>query len=199
MTTLRLLGTCFSVSACLLAQSAPNRLEGCPDPAKLALGLKALQNRKWVNLSVESVNEIWPSLRGGGSCEPHCILIINDGRVISNEIECGELFHFETSQSTDGSLKTRLESVNIRYSTRTRRGRDAVEWTLIRGLHIGGDAEESYGVATGLGRFRSIAWTDHEPERRSCSLDLQHARFKTKWLLIFGLSCDPDGRPPDVK
>jgi hypothetical protein len=64
---------------------------------------------------------------------------------------------------------------------------------------MGGDAEEGYGVATGLGYFRSIAWTDHEPERRVCTLDLQHARFKAKWLLIFDLSCDPNGRLPGVK
>jgi len=196
---LRLIGTCFGVSACLLAQTAPNRLEGCPDPAKLALGLNALQNRKWVNLSVESVLEIWPSSLRGETCEPHCIRLFSEGRIIRGAYECAESLHFDTSKADGGTLQTRLESVTIDYSTRTRKDRDAVERTLISGLHMGDDAEEGYGVTTGLGRFRSIAWTDHEPERRSCSLDLQHTRVNTRWLLIFGLSCDPDGRPPGVK
>jgi hypothetical protein len=98
MTMLRLLGTCFSVSASLLAQSATNRLEGCPDPAKLALALTALQNRKWVNLSVEGVNEIWPSSLRGETCEPHCIRIFSEGRTIRGAYECGESFHFDTGQ-----------------------------------------------------------------------------------------------------
>jgi hypothetical protein len=194
MPTFRLLATSLSLSAHLLAQSAPSRLEGCPDPARLALALKALQNQKWVNHSIESIEKIWPtSLRGGGSCEPHCLFLVDDGRVISNEIECGESIHFETSQSTGGSLHTRLESVVIKYSTRTRKDREAAERILIRGLYMGGDAKED-----NFDRVRDFTWTDYEPERRLCGLHLQYARVNNKWLLIFHLSCGPGWAPPGV-
>jgi hypothetical protein len=200
MTMFRLLGTCFSVSACSLAQSASNQLEGCPDPAKVALALKVLQNRMWANLSFDSVEKVWPtSLRGGGSCEPHCSLLVNDGRVIRDEIECGVSFHFETSPTTDGSLKTRLNSLTIKYSTRTREDRDAVERTLIGALHMGDDVKEDSGVETGTGRFRDITWTDYEPEHRSCDLALPHGRVNKRWELIFILSCGPEARPLSVK
>lgn len=195
MTTLRLLATSFGLAAYLLAQNAPSRLEGCPDPAKLGIALKALQNRKWADLSVDSVEEIWPlTLRGGGSCEPHCLFLVDDGRVISSEIECGESIHFDTSQRTDGSLQTRLESVVIKYSTRTRKDREAAERILISGLHMGGDAKED-----NFGRVRDFTWTDSEPERRLCGLHLQYAQVNNKWLLIFHLSCGPGWAPPTAK
>jgi hypothetical protein len=189
----RLLVTALSLSACLLAQSAANRLEGCPDPAKLALALKTLQTRKWANLSFDSVEDVWPtSLRGGGACDPHCILLVSEGRIIRNEIECGESLHFDTGQDAGGLATTSLESIVLRYVTRTRADRDAVEKTLIRSLKMGDDVKDGFGVATGYGRFRDITWTDHEPERRSCDLGLRYARVNRKWLLIFDLSCDPD-------
>jgi len=195
MTAFTVIATSLSLSAYLLAQSGPSRLEGCSDPATLVPALKALRSRKWANLSVEKVEGLWPlSLRGGGSCEPHCVFIVNDGRVISDAIECGESFHFHTSQSIDGSLQTQLESFVIKYSTRTRKDRDAVERTLIRALHIGGDAKED-----NFDHTRDFTWTEDEPERHVCGLHLQYERVNNRWLLIFDLACGPDGRPPNLK
>jgi hypothetical protein len=188
----RLLATALSLSACLPAQSAANRLEGCSDPAKLALALKTLRAREWANLAPDRIVDFWPaSLREGGPCDPHCILLISEERIIRNEVECGASLHFETGQDAGGLATTRLKSVVLRYVTRTRADRDAVEKTLIGSLKVGDDVKDGFGVATGYGRFRDIAWTDHEPERRSCDLGLRYARVNAKWLLIFDLSCDP--------
>jgi len=188
----RLLVTALSLSACLLAQSSANRLEGCPDPAKLAMALKTLQAQKWANLAPDRIADLWPGLRGGGPCDPHCILLVSEERIISNEIECGESLHFDTSPDAKGSAQTRLKSVVIRYVTRNRIDLGAVEKILAGGLKVGDDVKETYAVATGYGRFRDLTWTDHDPEHRSCDLVLRYARVNAKWLLIFVLSCDLD-------
>jgi len=196
----RLLATALSLSACLFAQGAANRLEGCSDPVKLALALKTLRAHTWANLALDRVEDVWPtSLIGGGPCDPHCILLISEGRIIRNEIECGESLHFETGQDVGGLATMRLESVVLRYVTRTRADRDAVEKTLIRSLNIGEDVKDGFGVATGYGRFRDITWTDREPEHRSCDLGLRYARVNAKWLLIFDLSCDADNGSVSAK
>ena len=73
MTALRLVVTLFSLSPYLLAQGHPSRLEGCPDPAKVARGLKALQQQKWVNLSPKDLDEIWPKRYVGEGRANHIV------------------------------------------------------------------------------------------------------------------------------
>ena len=120
-------------------------------------------------------------------------------RVIRDEIECGDAFHFDTSQGSHGLLKTRLQSVVIKYSTLGRQARDVAEEILLTSLRMGSDVKKDLGVATGSGRFRDITWTDSEPELRSCGLRLDHGRVNDHWLLIFDLSCNPNGDRPSVK
>jgi hypothetical protein len=59
---------------------------------------------------------------------------------------------------------------------------------------MGSDAKED-----DIGNVRDFTWTDYEPERRLCGLQIRYGRVNNKWMLIFDLSCDPDGRPPGVK
>jgi hypothetical protein len=92
-----------------------------------------------------------------------------------------------------------LESVVVKYSTLNRQDRHIAEKILLGGLRMGPDVKEELGAVMGSGYFPEIAWTDFEPEPRSCGLRLDHARVNNHWLLIFDLSCNPDGTRPGAK
>lgn len=187
---------CLPISLC--AQNGSARLEGCPDPSKLAGGLRALQALPWREISLERVQQVWPTYLHGETCDPHCTRLASDGRVIKNELECGESLHFDTNQEPEGSLKATLESIAIKYTTQTTKERDTVEAILANGLIRGRKVEEGSGVLTGVGWTRDLSWTDQQPEVRSCELSIAHThleakgeRFGMRWLVIFSLECRP--------
>lgn len=183
----------------LFAQAGTARLAGCADPAKLADGLKALQDLPWAGISPEHVSQIWPTETKGETCD-HCIRLVSDGRVIANELFCGESLHFDTSHGSESEAwqKARLESVAIKYTTRTAKQLDLVEKLLTESVIRDRKVEEGRGVLTGLGRTRELSWTDQQPEVRTCvlsttrqHLDAKWRRFGMDWLAIFDLSCEP--------
>ena len=178
----------------LFAQNGAARLAGCPDAAKLADGLKAIQDLPWTGISTDRVTQIWPTGLGGDWCQHqvNCILLHDNGRVIENEIECGESFRFDTSQVPESEAwqKANLESIAIKYMTRTTRERDSVERILVNSVIHGRNVEERRGVRTGVvGWLRILSWTDQRPEVRSCDLDVQHQHVRTKWLVMFSVEC----------
>ena len=180
----------------LFAQSRAARLAGCADPARLADGLKAVLDLPWTGISIERVSQIWPAALPGDWCQQqaNCILLHNDGRVIENEIECGESFRFDTSQTPQSEAwqKANLESIAMKYTTRTTRERDSVEGILVNSVVRGRKVEEGRGVRTGAaGWVRVLSWTDEQPEVRSCDLDVQHQRVGMMWLVMFGVQCKP--------
>jgi hypothetical protein len=183
----------------VFAQAGTARLAGCADPAKLADGLKALQELPWAGISPEHVAQIWPTETKGETCD-HCIRLVSDGRVIENELFCGESLHFDTGQEpeSDAWQKARLESIAIKYTTRTAKERDLVEKLLTDSVIRGRKVEEGRGVMTGLGWTRDLRWTDQQPEVRTCDLSIARQHLEAKWrrsgmewLVIFGLSCEP--------
>ena len=183
----------------LFAQSGNTRLAGCADPTKLADGLKALQDLPWAGISPEHVSQIWPTKTRAEVCD-HCLRILSDGRVIENELYCGESLHFDTGQMSELEAwqKGRLESVIIKYTTRTAKQLDAVEKLLIDSVTRGRKVEEGRGVLTGVGWTRDLSWTDQQPEARTCDLSIARVHLDTKWrrlgmdwIAIFNLSCEP--------
>jgi hypothetical protein len=180
----------------LFAQNGAAKLAGCAEPAKLADGLKAVLELPWTGISVERVIQIWPTGLPGDWCQhqANCILLHNDGRVIENETECGESFRFDTSQLPESEAwqKANLESVAMKYMTRTALERDSVERILVNSVVRGRKVEEGRGVRTGVtGWVRVLSWTDQQPEVRSCDLDVQHQHVRTKWLVMFSVECKP--------
>lgn len=183
----------------LFAQVETARLAGCPDPAKLADGLKALQDLPWAGITPEHVSQIWPTKTEGETCD-HCIILVSNGLIIENDLFCGESLHFDRSQGSelDASQKVRLQSISIKYATRTAKKRNLVEKLLTDSVIRDRKVEEGRGVMTGLGWTRDLSWTDQQPEVRTCDLSIarQHLetkwrRFGMEWLLIFGFSCEP--------
>ena len=183
----------------LFAQAGTARLAGCAEPAELADGLKVLQDLPWAGISPEHVSQIWPTETKGETCD-HCIRLVSDGRVIANELFCGESLRFDTSQGPESEAwqKARLESIAIKYTTRTTKQRDLVEKLLTDSVILGRKVEESRGVLTGVGWTRDLIWTDQQPEVRTCGLSIAHQhleakwrRFGMDWLVIFNLSCEP--------
>jgi hypothetical protein len=181
----------------LFAQAGTTRLPGCADPAKLADGLMALQDLPWTEISPEQVSQIWPAETKGETCD-HCIRLVSDGRVIENELFCGESFRFDTSEvpESDTWQRARLESIAIKYTTRTAKQRDVVEKFLTDSVVRGRNVGEDRGVLTGLGWTRDLSWTDQQPEVRSCDLSIAHQHLELKWrrlgmqwLIIFSLEC----------
>jgi hypothetical protein len=159
----------LSTFTCLPAQGTSRRLEGCPDPAKLAPVLTTLQRHKWVGMSAEDLANIWPiGLDDTNSCEPHCQVILSEDRIIRGRIECGTSFRFETSTNPDGSETTQLKSIVINYLALAAADHENVKKTLLGAFHIGRDIKKSKGYASSdPDLFPILSWTDQEPERRS--------------------------------
>lgn len=183
----------------LSAQTGTPRVAGCADPVRLADGLKALQDLPWAGISPEHVSQIWPTETKGETCD-HCIRLVSDGRVIANELFCGESLRFDTSDASESDAwqKARLESVAIKYTTRTTKQLDLVEKVLTESVIRGRKVEEGRGVLTGHGWTRDLSWADKQPEVRTCVLSIARThleakwrRFGMEWLAIFDLSCEP--------
>ena len=156
MITLRVVAVVLSTSICLLAQDGSRRLEGCPDPAKLAPVLTALQQRKWVGMSAEDLANIWPiRLDDTNSCEPNCQFIQSEDRIIRGRVECGAGFRFETRTNPDGSKTSTLKSITIDYLALTRAERENAKKALVGGFHIGKDVTRSERLRDSRSRFFS--------------------------------------------
>ena|SRR5580692_4523100 len=133
----RLLSASLSLCGCLLAQSSPNWLEGCPDPIKLAPVLSKLQQQKWVGLGPQDLADLWPvELEDTNSCEPHCQLLESEDRIIQGRVDCGASFRFDTSPSPDSSSRIRLESFTLDYKARTARDLNAADLELDRSCGV---------------------------------------------------------------
>jgi len=100
------------------AGSATARPLGCEDPVVLSKALKSLSDSDWNDISESTLQSKWPSEITSANCKPGaCEMLLGEDRVINNECECCELFHFDVSrESPDVVTKEQLSSIAIHYS-----------------------------------------------------------------------------------
>src|SRR5215469_18630667 len=102
---------------CPASLAAPQRLAGCPDPAAVATALAKLVKNDWGEVSLASVQAIWPTKLVQHECEKTeagravpCLVFVSQSRIISNTYECSEAFEFDTKQNPDGSPSEQLKA-----------------------------------------------------------------------------------------
>jgi hypothetical protein len=149
------------------AGSAPARPLGCVDPVVLSKALKGLNDSDWNDISESTLQSKWPLEITGANCIPGaCQTLWREDRVINNECECCELFHFDVGrESPDVVTKERLSSIVIHYSATSSGEILAAARAFARALGfseadaatIRGDAQQHFDREVTLGKQMEIA------------------------------------------
>jgi hypothetical protein len=106
-----------SMLSCL-AQKAPVVLPGCPNPDDMSKALKEIGSRDWNEISETTLSSMWPTEVSPIDCNAGaCQTLGRNERIINNECECCELFHFKIERDSDGRLiKEQMKDVIINYA-----------------------------------------------------------------------------------
>jgi hypothetical protein len=100
------------------AWSGPSQRQGCTNPDVLRKALKTISESDWNGISETNLQSMWPMEISPTDCNDGAYQTMShEGRVINNDCECCELFHFQIdSGSKAGSIKERLHGIVIHYS-----------------------------------------------------------------------------------
>jgi hypothetical protein len=177
-----------------IAQLPQNENFGCENAQILAKALSDVNNQDWSNLSVEKLQELWPTeLKEHDDCrtgkEPYeaCTFLIHEGRVIDNSCQCCERFLIQGPPSLEKGAS--LRTVFIKHSARELR-------TLITIASIYATAVGSEDLITSLRLWQNEA----EPPDLKCSwqtktysasASMQLRQDKGVWIMQFILTRFP--------
>jgi hypothetical protein len=179
----------FGLAGDMIGQTAEPRLEGCPAPAAIAAGLRALRDMDWRDVSVARVQKMWPTPIRALECEDAkaCSSMIHEGRIINNEIECAEVFNFDITRNEDGTADEHLRGITIHYTTATRTVSVAVarEFSTAIGL--------SASDTSTVGRENNqwFRWETDPHRKLPAALDLRWLRIRGNWYFFFAFGREP--------
>lgn len=181
---------CFGLAICLAEPGMGQRLEGCSEPGTLATALRTLRNSDWKDMSVARLQKLWPTRLRPLECdERSCSSIVDEGRIISGEFECGEVFDFKVTQKDDGTTGERLQSIVIHYTARTREESVSAAKTLAKAIGLNDPA----AATVGRDKWQQFQWESNMFGRESSVLELQWARVGANWNLYFSFDRYPLG------
>jgi hypothetical protein len=162
----------------LSSQTNIDRLEGCPDPMKVAEGLAKVRQSDWDEIDAARIKGIWPVPLGGADCDSTaCSSIESRSRIISDHYECSDMFFFDVERNADSTPREILKNFIIHYSTSRKRSTITAAKMMVRALGlperelatVGNDSshlfdwqDKSKTELSGLGlefSHRGIVWT----------------------------------------
>ncbi len=173
------------------ARSGPSRPLGCSDPDVMRKALKGISNRDWNDLSETNLPSLWPMEIRPGDCNAGaCQMMLHEGRVIDNDCECCELFHFQIDrEGKAASIKERLHSIVIHYSvansdeilTVARSFARAVGLSDADAATIKRETRQSFDWDVDRGKLKEIA-----------SLEVEITHQRQMWHVFLSLSRYPE-------
>jgi len=169
------------------AQGAPTRMLGCEDPDVMSKALKGISNSDWNDISETSLPSMWPMEISPADCNAGaCQTVWSQDRVIGNECECCELFHFQVDRNDQGGLiKERLEGIVIHYSATDRGEILMAAKKLARALGLSG----SDTATVGRQPQQQFYWyVDSGKQKEIALLEVQVTHQRLMWKVSFFFS-----------
>ena len=94
------------------------KLEGCPNPTSVAMGLAKLRESDWRQLSLDRLRSIWPTTLVGKDCdEGGCRGVWSPDRVIEGQCQCCAVFLFKTHGTSTQPRTEWLDNIVINFAT----------------------------------------------------------------------------------
>jgi hypothetical protein len=180
---------CFIALTCLTQPAMAQRLEGCSDPRSIATALRKLEKNDWKDMSFARLSKLWPTRLRPLDCDEKkaCSSVVSEGRIISGEIECAEVFDFTITHRDDRAEEEQLRGITIHYTART-------QDELLSATRLFSDAIGlSNGDKATIGKADSqrFEWEDKTFGRQSAVLELRLVRMGAKWNLFFAFARYP--------
>lgn len=109
---------------------------GCADVNVLATALKNITSSDWADISETHLQSMWPMELGGRDCKAGtCPQLRRNDRIINDECQCCEIFHFDLGRDKD-VMTERLQGIVIYYATFRRNDTLAAAKTLAEALGL---------------------------------------------------------------
>jgi len=165
-----------------VARAAPGRPAGCTDPRVIVASLEKLRSIDWSEVTPTRVQEIWtPPIRGLECTEQACSSMVREGRIINGEIECADVFAFDTESPHDGPVRQYLHSVTIHYTAARRP--EIVSIAKSFAAAVGLPAAQTKDI--GASDVQPFQWKRAGPAEGTSVLDLRLTRIGAGWSLFF--------------
>jgi hypothetical protein len=158
-------------------------LEGCAPATVLAKDLQQLVSSDWQYVSSVGIQKKWSMPIEPFKCESEksCSVMIHNGRIINNRLECVEVFDFKAENA---GASDKLSSITIHYTVRTRAAAIEAARTFAKSLGLGlKDVRE-----LGKREFAHFQWETDQFGKEGCSLEIDFTRVQGGWnlFLVFG-------------
>jgi hypothetical protein len=167
----------------MYAEPQGDALAGCAPAAALAKDLEQLVRSDWRYVSSLDVQKKWPMPIEPMKCESDksCSLMVHNGRIIHNRLECVEVFNFEPGNARTSD---KLSSIAIHYTVRTRAA--AIYAAQAFAEAVGLDTKD---IAELEKRKSALfQWETNKFGKEGCSLEIDLTHMQGRWnlFIVFG-------------
>jgi len=153
--------------------------------------LEELRGTNWSEITPSRIQEIWPGpVRGLECTDEACSSIVREGRIINGEIECADVFDFNTEPTHGAAGKEQLRSVTIHYTAKSRREIVSIAKSFAGAVGLPATSVNAIGESS----VQPFQWNSEDSKEKMSVLDLRLTRVGTGWRLFFSYL----RRSPDV-
>ena len=132
----------MTILAMLAAQTggSSSRLPNCPQVDVVSTALKNINAGDWAQISPTELLSMWPTELPAIDCDADgCKTLRREDRLINNECQCCEIFHFDVDRDDKGAVaKLRLHSIVLYYSESSRKEALSAAKILAQALGLAG-------------------------------------------------------------
>jgi hypothetical protein len=173
------------------ARSGSSRPVGCADPDVMRKALKGISDSDWNAISETNLQSMWPTEISPADCNAGaCQTLSHEGRVIDNNCECCELFHFQIDREDKAaSIKERLHTIVIHYSVAN--GDEIL--TVARSFARAVGLSDADSATIKRETRQSFDWdVDRGKQKEIASLEVEITHQRQMWHVYLSLSRYPE-------
>lgn len=173
----------------LAAQSGgrPSESADCAQVDITRTALRRINDSDWSQISTAKLRSIWPMRLESADCAAgSCNTLQREDRIIQNECQCCEIFHFDVEHDDKGTAtKQRLHTIVLYYSGAGRQEVMSAAKTLAQALGLSGSDLEAIGHKP----VQSFNWiVDRNGRKEIALLEMRSVHRQETWTVYFHLS-----------